>query len=262
VSAQAMRTNVGRRLEILSAVLHHEARTGEGLGVVAVSEAIGREKTQISRGLRHLAEAALVERDGVSREFLAGAELLTLASRAGDTELLRAAPRTLERLAADSGERSHLSVLSGGEVLTIDTVAATSGVQAVGWVGRTTPAHCTAAGAALLVDHGPGELRELLGDRPLPPAGPGGPRTLEELARRLEEVARRQIAVSDGEFQEGLMAVAAPVRGSAGQVVAAIHVAGPDFRLRPRVGSVLGAVAAAAGRLRAAIASDEQEESE
>ena len=244
-----LRANVGRRLEILSAVIRQEAETGEGLGVVAAAAATGREKTQISRGLRYLESAGLTERDERTREFRTGARMLQLASRAGEPALLRAAAPALEELAATIGERAHLSVLFKSQVLTVATVAPPSTLQAVGWVGRLTPAHCTASGAALLADHGPDALRELTGPDPLPAAGPAAPRTLAELTHTLEQVRREGVVVVNGGLEEGLVAIAAPIRAADGQIMAGVNISGPAFRMGPQIDFARLAVREAATRI-------------
>lgn len=241
-----MRTNVGRRLEVLVALMESEATTGDGLGVVTAAEAVAREKTQISRALRSLADAGLVERDTETLAFLISPLLLRIAARAGDPGLLSAARPVLEHLALLTGERAHLSVLRGGEVLTVDTVAAPASVQAIGWVGRATPVHATAAGMALLAEHDEGAVRELVGDDPLPPAGPAAPGTLAELLARLDAVRAAGIAVTEGVLEPELVSIAAPIRDASGSVVAAVNVSGPGFRLGERVAAVTPSVLLAA----------------
>jgi IclR family transcriptional regulator, KDG regulon repressor len=242
----SLRTNIGRRLEILEAVIANEADTGEGLGVVAAADAIGREKTQISRGLRSLEDAGLAERDPETLEFRTGARMLQLAARAGEPALLRGALPALEHLAATIGERAHLSVLFRTSVLTVATVAPPSNLQAVGWVGRTTPVHCTASGAALLADHDDDALRELVGPDPLPAAGPGAPRKLSQLSRIVDQVRREGAVVVNGGLEEDLVAVAAPIRAPGGRIMASINISGPEFRMGPQVDRALAAVREAA----------------
>jgi DNA-binding IclR family transcriptional regulator len=75
--------------------------------------------------------------------------------------------------------------------------------------------------------------------------------TLDELAARVEESARRGYAVADGELEPGLAAVAAPVRRFDGQIVAAVNVSGPSFRFSPRLDEAGAEVARAAARLEA-----------
>jgi len=62
-------------------------------------------------------------------------------------------------------------------------------------------------------------------------------RTITELEPLLEELARvrrRGYATAFGEFDAGLNAVAAPVHDARGQVIAAVDVWGPAFRVTPR----------------------------
>lgn len=252
-----IRTNVGRRLEVLVALMEGEAARGSGLGVVAAAEAIDREKTQVSRALRLLEDADLVERHSDTLEFLTGSKLLRIAARAGDPGLLSVARPVLEGLALQTGERTHVSVLRGAEVITVDTVAAPAGVQAVGWVGRATPAHGTAAGMVLLSEHDEGAVRDLLGDDPLPAAGPAAPETLDVLLEWLDEVRTAGYAVSDGALAPELVAIAAPVHDPGGSVIAAVNVSGPGYRLRDQVKAATGLVQAAAADISASLAAED-----
>jgi DNA-binding IclR family transcriptional regulator len=62
-------------------------------------------------------------------------------------------------------------------------------------------------------------------------------RTITELEPLLEELARirrRGYATAMGEYELGLNAVAAPVHDARGNVVAAVDIWGPAFRLTPR----------------------------
>ena len=62
-------------------------------------------------------------------------------------------------------------------------------------------------------------------------------RTIVELEPLLEELARirrRGYATAIGEYELGLNAVAAPVHDARGNVVAAVDIWGPAFRLTPR----------------------------
>ena len=62
-------------------------------------------------------------------------------------------------------------------------------------------------------------------------------RTIAELEPLLEELARirrRGYATAIGEYELGLNAVAAPVHDARGNVIAAVDIWGPAFRLTPR----------------------------
>lgn len=228
-------TTLRRGLDLLVALGSAEALEAGGLGVMQLAEWTGEDKSQVSRALKVLAGTGLVDRDPATQAYSLGWMIYGLAARAGDRRLLLEAPTLLRRLVDELGERAHLSVLQGPEVLTLWTESAPLSVQAMGWVGRTVPAWCTSAGRALLIDHDRVRLSKLFRGVELTSMGRGGPTDVEALYGRIREAAEAGFAMVDEEFEPGLVAVAAPVRGHHGGVIAAINVSGPKFRFGPRL---------------------------
>jgi DNA-binding IclR family transcriptional regulator len=71
---------------------------------------------------------------------------------------------------------------------------------------------------------------------------------LEPLLEELARVRRRGYATAFGEFEPGLNAVAAPVHDARGQVIAAVDLWGPAFRVTPgRIPELVQQTRAAAG---------------
>ncbi len=70
-------------------------------------------------------------------------------------------------------------------------------------------------------------------DGPLGAAGPAAVLERGQLERQLRAIARAGHAVAVDELEAGLAAVAAPVRGAGGVVVAALSISGPTLRLGP-----------------------------
>ena len=251
--AAAGEMRLERMIDILTALGEPESTRDGGLGVVRIAQIVGREKSQVSRALRTLDQAGLVERDEATREYRLGWRLFALAVRGADQRLLALAPPVLHDLVAALGETAHLSVRDGDAVVTLLTEPSPSVVRAIEWTGRAVPAHCTSAGRALLLDHDERSLRALLGDGELPAPGPEAPRDIGELARRIATARALGYAAIDGEFEDGHTGVAAPVRDFRGGVVAALNVSGPQFRLGARLERAGAAVAAAADGLSAAL---------
>jgi DNA-binding IclR family transcriptional regulator len=232
-------------------VLADAGESDAGLGVVDVARRLGVDKSQASRTLRALADHGLAERDAASRAYRLGPRVFAYAARVSERRLLRVAPPVLERLVDALGERAHLSVLDGLSVLTLLSHSPAHAVQAAGWVGRTVPAYCTAAGRALLTDHDPAALRALFDGVKLVPRGPNTVASLEELSASVQDAAERGYAVADEELEPGLVAVAAPVRRFDRRIVAAVNVSGPAFRFAPRLPEAGTEVARAAEQLSA-----------
>ena len=227
--------NLRRELAILIVLGGEGAVEDGGLGVVRIADLIGREKSQVSRTLKTLAESGFVDRDPSTLRYRLGWRFFALAARAGEQRLLSVAPPLLERLVKNLGETAHLSVLQGTEVLTVLSESPPHAVKAVGWAGRTVPIHCTSSGRALLFDHDRDALTGLLSGVEFRELRPGTVRNVEELHENLEAARARGYALVDEEFEFGLVGAAAPVRDFKGRLVAALNVSAPKFRLGRRL---------------------------
>jgi DNA-binding IclR family transcriptional regulator len=91
-------------------------------------------------------------------------------------------------------------------------------------VGDELPMWAGASSKVLLRDASPGLL-----DR-IARASPYGPRHTRRMREWIDEAASQGYAVSHGEREDGLSAVAAPIIGRSGSVVAALGLSGPTVR--------------------------------
>lgn len=229
-------SSLRRALNLLDALASDDAVAQGGWGVNRLAAHLGRDKSQVSRTLRVLADAGYIERDAESMRYRIGWHVFALASRAADQRLLTAAAPILRRLVErELSERIHLSVLKGTEVLTLLTQAPPHVLQTVAWVGRSVPAHNTSSGRSLVIDLGRAELARLFARTDFGVGGPNAPRDVDELYERILVARLAGFAIIDEEYEPGLVAASAPVRGFRGDVVAALNVSGPKFRLGSRL---------------------------
>ena len=191
-----------------------------GLGVVRIAALLDDDKSQVSRTLQTLAEHGYVERDPDTLAYRLGWRVFALAGRAGDPRLVAEARPVLRALVRELGESAHLSVRQGALVLTLLAESPPHALHAPGRVGGLTPVATTSAGRALVSGLEAEELAAL---------GLGG------LLAAIAEVAERGFSIVREEFEPGLVAAAAPIRGPGGAVVAAINVSGPSFRFGDRL---------------------------
>jgi DNA-binding IclR family transcriptional regulator len=222
-------------------------------GVVEIARTLGRDKSQVSRLLRLLADAGFVEREAGTLRYRIGTRLFALGVRAVSRRLRDEADALVEREAALLGERVEVCVRSGGSAMTVSTAAPDSELRAIGWVGRTVPLSCTAGGRALLFDLDTAAVARLIVPEGLGQAGPAAPRSLDELVVRIAEDRARGHSIARHEMDRGLLAVGAPVRDAAGAVVAAVTVGGPDSRIDPVLAEVSAGVLRAAADLSASL---------
>jgi IclR family KDG regulon transcriptional repressor len=243
-------TNLRRELAILTVLGGEDAIEDGGLGVVRIADLIGREKSQVSRTLKTLAESGFVDRDAATLQYRLGWRFFALAARAGEQRLLSVAPALLERLVENVGETVHLSVLQGAEVLTVLSKSPPHAVKADGWAGRVVPIYCTSSGRALLFDHDHEALVGLLSEVEFRELRPGTVRNVEELDESIALAREQGYALVVEEFEFGLIG-AAPVRDFKGELVAALNVSAPKFRLGRRLESAGREVKRAADELSA-----------
>jgi DNA-binding IclR family transcriptional regulator len=141
----------------------------------------------------------------------------------------------------------HLAVRDGSEVLYVDRLAGHVSVPVVSKVGSRLPMHATGVGKVLLA-HAPEEIiAGVLGRLTRITAY-----TITQPSRLLEQLRRIRAdgyATTGEEMSLGACSVAVPVRGGAGEVVAALGIVVPDLRReRARLVSALQVAARGIGR--------------
>jgi DNA-binding IclR family transcriptional regulator len=208
------------------------AEAGE-LGVTELGRRLGVHKATASRLAATLAERGLVERDSATDRYRLGFGLIRLAGAAmAGLDLVSSARPVLEDLAQETRETVTIGVLSGEDVVSIDQVTGTRSIVSVSWVGKRTPLHTTSTGKVFLAFMEEDERDRRLAE-PLERATKRSLVDPGQLRGQLDDVRRRGYAQTLEEFEQGLNAVAAPVRQADGEVVAAVSVSGPAFRMRP-----------------------------
>jgi IclR family acetate operon transcriptional repressor len=239
--------SVGRAVRALELIAE-----GGDMGVSELGRKLDVHKATASRLLATLADRGLVERDPFSERYRLGFGLIRLAGAAmTGLDLVRSARPILEELAERTRETVNVGVVSGDGVVYVDQVAGSRAIVTVNWVGQRTPLHCTSNGKVLMAFMEQRELDRMLG-RPLERCTPRSITDPAALRSQLDDVRRRGWAQTLEELEEGLNAVAAPVRQADGRVTAALSVSGPAFRMRavdlPRIALLTTEAAAAVSR--------------
>jgi IclR family transcriptional regulator, acetate operon repressor len=215
---------VDRAARLLSEVV----RSAVPMTFTGLSAATGLAKSTTSRLLLALERNGLVRRDDHGR-FLPGEMFVSFAWRGGaEAGLVAVAQPFLDRLGKATGETINLGVARNGLVEQIAQVDSTFLIGGTNWVGMSVPLHCSALGKVLLA----------YGAAQLPPERPERrtDKTITSEAGLRADLARvrtRGYAVTDEELEPGLIAVAAPIHGYDGAVIAALSVSAPATRMAP-----------------------------
>ena len=192
----------------------------------------GLPKSTLSRLLSALERQHMLERtaDG---GYVAGALFALYAARHDPwAEVARLAQPMLEAVAAETGETANLGISRGRTVVQIAQVNSSFLLGARDWLGVDVPAHCSALGKVL---HAYDAL-EL--DGALEAVTPASLTSMPALLRDAERTRRNGYALTVDELELGLTALAAPVLGADGDVIAALGVSGSTSRLEDQVDKV------------------------
>jgi IclR family transcriptional regulator, acetate operon repressor len=216
-------TAIDRGAELLVRVLD----APEPVALSELALATGIPKSTASRLLSALERRGLVEQDGERGRLRPGPAILRAAERGLlERNLVDLAGPSLDALGAATGETINLAVPGRGGVEHLAQVDSTHFLGAGQWVGQTVGYHCTAVGKVFLAFGSaplPAEPLERLTDHTVV--------DLEQLVAELGTVRDRRFASAIDELEFGLAALAAPVQGAGGNVIAALSISGPTTRM-------------------------------
>jgi DNA-binding IclR family transcriptional regulator len=188
-----------------------------------IVESTGLAKTTVLRMVSTLEQGGLLWATGSG--YMAGPGLWRWAHLARRSwELPPETQRSMRDLAARQRETVNVYVARDIYRVCIAQQESPQPLRHVVHVGDELPLWAGASAKVLLRDASPALLERVARSSPY---GPGHVRRLREW---IDEAAVRGYAVSHGEREEGLSAVAAPIFGRSGSVVAALGLSGPTLR--------------------------------
>lgn len=212
------------------AAIDELAASDTPLGVNELGRRLGVSASTASRLMATLEAGGLVQRSSEGGPYRLGLRLLALADHVlADLDVRQLARPQLEAVAAETGETATLSVPGGGEVVTADFVAGRSSVVSMARLGRPSTLHATAAGKVMLA-FGPGE-GEVDEELPMEALTEFTITDRRALLKQVREVRRQGWAEACEERELDLNALAAPVFGHGGDLVAILGVQGPATRM-------------------------------
>jgi DNA-binding IclR family transcriptional regulator len=220
--------SVDRALTILEFLAVHGSA-----GVTEIARSLDVHKSTAFRLVTALESHRLVEQVEERGKYRLGFGLIRLAgATSAQLDLTREGRPVCVRLAGQFGETVNIAILDSGGATNITQEHGRTVVTTRNWVGKRTPLHATSSGKVLLAWAEGEVLDALLAD---------GPERFtaqtvvapDRLRAELRDVRVRGWASCTEELEIGLNSVAAPVLGVDGEVVAAVSVSGPSYRMEP-----------------------------
>lgn len=202
------------------------------LGSTDLARQLGLHKSTVHRLMAALERHRFVEKNRETAKYKLGWRLFELGTAAASRLGLHGLARPfLAALVKKTCETAHLGIMSHGEVISIVSVEADRSLRLPATVGRRSPLYCTSQGKAILAFSDPAAADEIIRTLDLKAFTRY---TITKAARLQDELVRIRkagYAVDNEELEEGLRCIGAPVFDHAGEVVAAVSIAGPAYRV-------------------------------
>jgi DNA-binding IclR family transcriptional regulator len=203
---------IDRGADLLVRVLESE----QPVALTDLASAAGLPKSTASRLVSALERRGLIEQDGERGRLRPGPAILRVAERSMlERNIVELSRPALDALAEASGETINLAVPGPQGVEHVAQVDSRHFLGVGQWLGRSVGYEHSANGKVFAA-FGRAE-------------GAAG----ATHARELQAVRRDEFATSIDELEIGLSAMAAPVRGARGEVIAALSISGPTLRMTP-----------------------------
>jgi IclR family KDG regulon transcriptional repressor len=216
---------VERALDILSCFTRDEPTHS----LSQIAERVGMSKSTVHRMLGTLESKRFISRDKVTGFYRLGFRFVEMASLI-DRNVQQWSQPYLQHLLAECGETVDLSVLDGSSLVYLHVIESPQRVKIAAAVGQRLPAFCTASGKALMAYLPENEIKKIIG-KGLHKYTENTAMTPEAILNDLRLTRERGFAISEGEYEKDINAVAAPILTDAQYPIAAIAVAGPSYRL-------------------------------
>ena len=194
-----------------------------------VAERANLTRAGARRILLTLQQLGYVESDG--KHFRLTPRILDLGfSYLSSMPIWDLAEPEVEALVSRVKESSSIAVLDGTEIVYVMRVPTHKIMKISLGIGSRLPAYCTSLGRVLLSDLEDDEIVRRLESAPRTALTRHTVTDTPTLLKHIQQVRKQGWCLSNQELEEGLISVAAPLRGANGRITAAINVSGQANR--------------------------------
>lgn len=222
------------------------------LGISEISERLGLEKSTVHRLISTLKHKGYVEQNNSNHKYLNSFKLFEMGNNVVERlGLRRQAQPFMEALSVDSRETVNLAIMDGKHIIYIDKIESSETIKVDLRIGKKLPSYCTGLGKAMLAFMSEERVKELLEGETFFRYTHNTVRDFSHLLEQLKKIRGQGYCIDDEEYVGGLVCIASPVRNFSGEVVAAMSIAVPKYRLNEGekdLNYIIGLVKVAADR--------------
>ena len=212
---------------VIETIVSHQ---NTGLNFAAVVAKTGLPKSTAHRILKYLTGIGYLSFGTDTKIYRGTLKLAGLGAEVMSNFDLRQQVRPqLIKLHQESEHTCNMGIKSGDAGIFVDKIESRDfGIKLFSEVGKSFPLHCTAMGKVLLAYAAAAEIEAIL-SRPLPAYTEKTITDQKVLLKELARIKESGYAIDWEEITRGVMCVAAPVFGIAGEITCAISMAFPSY---------------------------------
>ncbi|MGI9319268.1 MAG: IclR family transcriptional regulator [bacterium] len=222
----------GSALDKAITVLSMIAASDHPIGLADLAERLSLPRQTIHRVLQSLVQTGLIIRAPQKDRYLIGPGMTRL-SVAAITTLNSHAPvrEVLLQLVEQTGETCNVGILDQSEVVYIERIEGSSPLRLQLDVGSRVPFYCTAIGKLLAACQHKNVRSRLLSTVVRKKFTLKTLIKSNELEQEFKKIRSQGYSFNDGEYVDGLTAIAVPIRDRNKRIVAGLAVHAPAVRM-------------------------------
>ena len=209
------------------------------MGTLELSDKLAMHKSTVSRLLHMLASNGFLQQDSATKKYRLGksaAEIGSAVINSLNSSIVTIAQPFLHELCNAVGESVALEVLSRDSVILAHELQGSEHIRFSFKLGEKVALHVAAGAKAILAFSSEEFVRSCLEGK-LTRYTPNTITSRKVLRDQLEAIRHRGVAFDLGERYVDVYAMGAPVFNHEKKPVAAVVIAGPDFRMRAQMES-------------------------
>ncbi|KJS82580.1 MAG: hypothetical protein JM58_14585 [Peptococcaceae bacterium BICA1-8] len=215
-----------------------------------LSRQTGISKSTVSRMLQTMEKHDFIEKDIVTGQYGLGVRFLEFAALVSyGQDLRRCSQNEMSWLVNETGECVILTVHSAGEAICIDKRDSSRPVHITYLVGGRASLHAGASGKILAAFMNPTDIEQFIKEKGLARYTDKTIVDPDEFRQDLERIRQQGYAITHGELDSGIMAVAAPIFNNECQIVGGISVVCLPERLNEALDEIVEKTIKAANRI-------------
>jgi DNA-binding IclR family transcriptional regulator len=197
-----------------------------------LAKKLGINKSAITRLMQSLVKAKFVTRDKGTGRYQLTHKLFKIGNvYVKNSSLHSEGLPLLKKLSKSFNENAQIGILDKTEVMYLEQIKCSQHIGLMSTRGSRLPAYCTGAGKVILAYLTADRLDEFYRNVDFVSFTPNTATDPEALNEQLEKIRNEGVALVRSEFRDDVISVAAPVYGNEGEVIAAISLAGPVYRM-------------------------------